>query len=86
MAHLRRAGGALWHLDDGHPVANAANPSDGLLNFYLEELGAFYAFFFQYMPIGRYPNLDWMPSPDQRIPSWNRSWEVVANGDYPVDF
>jgi MoaA/NifB/PqqE/SkfB family radical SAM enzyme len=51
--------------------------SDRLLDFYFNELGAFYAFIFQYMPIGRFPNPDWMPTPDQRIPFWERSWEVV---------
>ena len=51
--------------------------SDHLLDFYFDELGAFYAFVFQYMPIGRFPNPDWMPTPDQRIPFWERSWEVV---------
>lgn len=51
--------------------------SDRLLDYYFEELGAFYAFIFQYMPIGRLPELDWMPTPDQRIPFWERSWEVV---------
>ena len=51
--------------------------SDQLLDFYFGEQGAFYAFIFQYMPIGRFPNLDWMPSPDQRVPFWRRSWQVV---------
>jgi MoaA/NifB/PqqE/SkfB family radical SAM enzyme len=51
--------------------------SDQLLDFYFEEQGAFYAFIFQYLPIGRFPNPDWMPTPDQRIPFWERSCEVV---------
>jgi MoaA/NifB/PqqE/SkfB family radical SAM enzyme len=51
--------------------------ADPLLDFYFGELGAFYAFIFQYMPIGRSPDLDWMPKVDQRIPFWKRSWEVV---------
>ncbi len=51
--------------------------SDRLLDFYFGEQGAFYAFIFQYMPIGRSPNLDWMPSPEQRVPFWKRSWQVV---------
>jgi MoaA/NifB/PqqE/SkfB family radical SAM enzyme len=51
--------------------------SDRLLDFYFGEQGAFYAFIFQYMPIGKFPNLDWMPSPDQRVPFWKRSWQVV---------
>jgi MoaA/NifB/PqqE/SkfB family radical SAM enzyme len=51
--------------------------SDPLLDFYFEEQGAFYAFIFPYMPMGRYPDLDWMPKPDQRIPFWRQSWDVV---------
>jgi MoaA/NifB/PqqE/SkfB family radical SAM enzyme len=51
--------------------------SDQLLDCYFEEQGAFYAFIFQYMPIGRFPDLDCMPKPEQRIPFWKRSWEVV---------
>ena len=51
--------------------------SDQLLDFYFEEQGVFYAFIFQYMPIGRFPNPDWMPAPDQRIPFWERSCEVM---------
>jgi MoaA/NifB/PqqE/SkfB family radical SAM enzyme len=51
--------------------------TDQMLDFYFEEQGAFYAFIFPYMPIGRYPDLDWMPTPAQRIPFWQRSWEVV---------
>ena len=77
MAHLREAG-VPFGISMTATRANCEQIlSDRLLNFYFEELGAFYAFIFQYMPIGRYPNLDWMPSPDQRIPFWNRSWEVV---------
>lgn len=56
--------------------------SDRILDFYFEEQGAFYAFIFQYMPIGRFPNFDWMPTPDQRIPFWKRSWEVVRERRY----
>jgi MoaA/NifB/PqqE/SkfB family radical SAM enzyme len=41
------------------------------------EQGAFYAFLFHYMPIGRNPDLDLMPTPEQRMEFWRRSWEVV---------
>ena len=51
--------------------------SDSMLDFYFREQCAFYAFIFQYMPIGRYPDLDWMPTPEQRLPFWKRSWDVV---------
>jgi len=51
--------------------------AEQLLDFFFAGQGAFYAFVFQYMPIGRFPNFDWMPTPDQRLPFWTRSWEVV---------
>jgi MoaA/NifB/PqqE/SkfB family radical SAM enzyme len=51
--------------------------SDSMLDFFFQEQCAFYAFIFQYMPIGRYPDLDWMPTPEQRLPFWKRSWDVV---------
>jgi MoaA/NifB/PqqE/SkfB family radical SAM enzyme len=51
--------------------------ADDLLDLYFDREGAFYGFVFQYMPIGRIPNLDWMPATAQRIPFWQRSWQVV---------
>ncbi len=52
--------------------------SDELLDFYFQQQGAFYAFLFQYMPIGRDANFDWMPTPAQRVQFWHRSWQVMA--------
>jgi len=51
--------------------------SDRFLDFFFGEQGAFYAFLFHYMPIGRSANLDLMPTPEQSIEFWRRSWEVV---------
>lgn len=51
--------------------------SDEFLDFFFNEQGAFYGFVFQYMPIGRGRNLDWMPTSEQRMAFWRRSWEVV---------
>ena len=42
--------------------------ADDLLDLYLDREGAFYGFVFQYMPIGRIPNLEWMPATAQQIP------------------
>lgn len=53
--------------------------SDEFLNFFFREQGAFYCFFFHYMPIGRSPALGRMPTPEQRIEFWRRCWEVVAS-------
>jgi MoaA/NifB/PqqE/SkfB family radical SAM enzyme len=51
--------------------------SDELLDFFFHQQGAFYGFLFQYTPIGRDADFDWVPTPDQRIQFWRRSWQVV---------
>ena len=51
--------------------------SDRFLDFFFFEQGAFYGFFFHYMPIGREARLDWMPTPAQRLWIWQRTWEVI---------
>jgi len=51
--------------------------SDEALDLYFGQQGAFYAFLFHYMPIGRSPNLDLIPTPQQRLEFWRRAWEVV---------
>lgn len=77
MAHLRQAG-VPFGISLTATRSNCEQVlSDQVLDYYFEKQGAFYAFIFQYMPIGRFPNFDWMPTPDQRIPFWQRSWEVV---------
>ncbi len=77
MAHLRRAG-VPFGISMTATRANCEQVlSDRVLDFYFAGQGAFYAFIFQYMPIGRFPDLEWMPGPEQRIPFWSRSWEVV---------
>mgnify|MGYP000126748188 CR=1 FL=1 len=61
--------------------------SDDLLDFYFGEQGAFYGFIFQYMPIGRNPNPDWLPTVDQRLAFYRRSWQVVKErGIFLLDF
>lgn len=52
--------------------------SDEFLDYFFYRKGAFYGFLFQYMPIGREPDLDLMPTPRQRLELWRRSWEVIA--------
>jgi MoaA/NifB/PqqE/SkfB family radical SAM enzyme len=52
--------------------------SDEFLDFFFAEQGAFYGFLFQYMPIGQSLALDWVPTPEQRVAFWQRSWQVVA--------
>lgn len=51
--------------------------SDEFLDFFFRDLGAFYGFIFQYMPIGRSGDPGMMPTPEQRLRMWRRGWEVV---------
>lgn len=77
MAHLRAAG-VPFGISLTATRDNAAQIlSDPVLDFYVDQQGAFYAFVFQYMPLGRTPHLEWMPSPAQRVSFWQRSWEIV---------
>jgi MoaA/NifB/PqqE/SkfB family radical SAM enzyme len=52
--------------------------SDPFLDFFFGQQGAFYAFLFQYTPIGRNPTWEWMPTAEQRASFWQRSWEAIA--------
>jgi len=61
--------------------------SDKLIDFYFEDQGAFYGWIFQYMPIGRAYTLDLMPTPEQRLWMWRRSWDIVKTRKvFLVDF
>lgn len=51
--------------------------SDDFIEFFFGAHDAFYGFIFQYMPMGRNRNLRMMPTPEQRLELWRRSWEVV---------
>jgi MoaA/NifB/PqqE/SkfB family radical SAM enzyme len=77
MAHLREAG-VPFGISATVTRANCGSIlSDEVIDFFFDGQGAFYAFLFPYMPTGSEPNLQWMPTPDQRIAFWRRSWEVV---------
>jgi len=51
--------------------------SDEFVDFCFEQQGALYGFMFQYMPIGRSYTLGLMPTPEQRLWMWRRSWEII---------
>lgn len=51
--------------------------SDEVINFYFNEKKANFAWVFHYMPIGRSFTLSLLPSPQQRVWMWRRSWELV---------
>jgi len=56
--------------------------SDEFLDFFFEEQGAVYGWIFQYMPIGRGFTLDLLPTPEQRLWMWRRTWQVVRERKY----
>jgi MoaA/NifB/PqqE/SkfB family radical SAM enzyme len=61
--------------------------SDRAMDFYFGEMGVSYAWIFHYMPIGRAPSLKLLPTPEQRLMLWKRSWELVKNrGVFVADF
>jgi len=51
--------------------------SDKFIDFFFKEKGAFYGWYFQYMPIGRKPSLDLMVTPEQRVKMYRKIWKKV---------
>ncbi len=51
--------------------------SDQVVELFFGELGAFYAWVFHYMPIGRAPTLELMATPPQRLELWRRMWQLI---------
>jgi len=51
--------------------------SDEFIDYYFKKMGAAYAWVFHYMPIGRDADPDLIPTPEQRIYLWQKSWEIV---------
>jgi len=51
--------------------------SDEFLNFFFKEIGVFYGWYFQYMPIGRNPSLEFIVTPEQRVKMYKTIWEKV---------
>ena len=51
--------------------------SDEFIDFYFEMKGAFYGWYFQYMPIGRNPSVELMVTPEQRYKMLKRIWQLV---------
>ncbi len=61
--------------------------SEEFIDYFFEQQGAFYGWIFQYMPIGRSYTLDLMPTPDQRLWMWKRSWDIIKSRKvFLVDF
>jgi MoaA/NifB/PqqE/SkfB family radical SAM enzyme len=51
--------------------------SDEVIDFYFNRQGALYGWLFHYMPIGRAFTLELLPTPEQRLGMWRRSWQLV---------
>uniref|UniRef100_A0A7C4XLQ9 Radical SAM protein n=1 Tax=candidate division WOR-3 bacterium TaxID=2052148 RepID=A0A7C4XLQ9_UNCW3 len=51
--------------------------SDEFIDFYFNKMGAAYAWVFHYMPIGRDIAPDLIPTPEQRVYLWEKSWEII---------
>jgi MoaA/NifB/PqqE/SkfB family radical SAM enzyme len=61
--------------------------SDEFLDFFFIENSMLYGFLFQYMPEGRNPDPTLMPTPEQRLWMWERTWEVMEKkGIFLIDF
>ncbi len=53
--------------------------SDQFIDLYFHKLGAAYAWVFHYMPIGRDIAPELIPTPEQRVMLWEKSWDIVKN-------
>jgi len=51
--------------------------SDEFIDFFFRENLVFFEVLFQYVPQGRDPNAALMPTPEQRLRMWQRSWEII---------
>ncbi len=51
--------------------------SDEFIDLYFGKHGAAYAWVFHYMPIGRDIAPELIPTPEQRIMLWEKSWEII---------
>ena len=61
--------------------------SDEFVDYFFMEKKALYGWIFQYMPIGRSYTLNLMPTPQQRMWMWHRSWEIMRQKRlFLVDF
>ncbi len=83
-----RAAGVLFGVSLTPTCDNAEEIlSDEFVDFCFRQQGALFGWMFQYMPIGRSFTLDLMPTPQQRLWMWRRSWEIIRERQiFLVDF
>ena len=61
--------------------------SDAFIDYFFNEQQATYGWLFQYMPIGRGYTLDLLPTPEQRVWMWRRTWDIIRNREiFIADF
>jgi MoaA/NifB/PqqE/SkfB family radical SAM enzyme len=56
--------------------------SDEFMDYFYKEQGVIYSWIFHYMPIGRSVSLNLMPSPQQRLWMWHKSWQLIREKSY----
>ena len=77
MANLRQAGVPFGISLTGTRHNAEEILSDEFIDFFFEEQQAVFGWLFQYMPIGRSYTLDLLPTPEQRVWMWQRTWQIV---------
>jgi len=70
------------------PMRHNANLlfSQDFLEFWFDKQGASYAWYFQYMPIGRNPDPSLLVTPEQRKRMWHKTWHYIKKGYFIADF
>ena len=53
--------------------------SEEFLDFFFMKMGAFYGFYFQYLPMGRNADFDLMPTPGQRLEFRELMWKTIED-------
>ncbi len=77
MEHLREAG-VVFGISLTATRHNAEEIlSDEFVDFFFEQQQAVFGWLFQYMPIGRGFTLELLPTPEQRVWMWRRTWQLI---------
>ena len=86
MQNLREAG-VPFGVSFTATSKNAGLFIDGRLSdYFINEQGAKYIWVFQYMPIGRSPSMELIPTPEQRTAMLRKTNELIEKGVFVADF
>ncbi|MGQ9566659.1 MAG: radical SAM/SPASM domain-containing protein [Anaerolineae bacterium] len=77
MANLRHAGVPFGISLTGTRLNAEEILSEEFIDFFFEEQQAIFGWLFQYMPIGRGYTLELLPTPEQRLWMWKRTWQII---------